>query len=733
MLLARNWPNVIAALLAVMNSAIAEAVAPDTDVRDLRQISLSSQFGCAVTLGGALRCYGDNSHGQIGNGTSGTRLKLPVQVIASGVSAVATGRLHACAVVNGALLCWGDNNFGQLGNGSDRGIVVRPTQVIANGVTAVAAGPAHTCAVVSGALQCWGSNRFGQIGNVAGRGKVISPAQVIASGVTAVATGGQHTCAVVSGALKCWGYIDASSSQAALPGGIKPVPGFRDVPVPTEVIARGVTAVSASIHTCAVVKEALQCWGRNFNGQVGATGPVNTPTQVLANGVTAVATSDTNTCAIVHGALYCWGANQHGQLGDSVSLWRAEKPVQVIPGGVTAVALNEYQTCAVVHGVLHCTQSLGPFVKHPPGTGGFLADNTPFSIPLPRYGVWQGTIGKQAVMVRLESKKCDSSSYYYMRYLSPINLTEMDRRGLLWAEGSPEKPAATLKFESVSYDAIEGLWTAGDGQRSVPISLKRAASNADVDQCSERNVVFSAPLVAAQKAKELVDEQKAIVTESRYGNHRYRTVSVLNGRVQTIELPEDGYKAENLNKAMRNWMRTQITEYYGCQAGMNDRQSDGTASAPDFEQNMTPEFWDGQLLVVKESYSAYCGGAYPSAGIAGYTTWNLTTDQAVDPWTWIRLSKTKHGDEVPEKLNAIILARATRNKGGDDCSDSVNENRNYLLRPSKKGLVFSTSFAHVIQACNEDIEVPYGELLPHLTPAGAAVAKSLIWSKGGRQ
>lgn len=150
----RGW-FCITVIVAILGSGTARATAP---VNDIQRLSLSEQHGCAITLGGALRCYGNNGQGQLGNGASGAYAKFAEQIIAGGVTAVATGQQHTCAIAGGALLCWGDNSDGQIGNGKAGGIVVKPTQIIDADVTAVAASLNTTCAVVRGALRCWGRN-----------------------------------------------------------------------------------------------------------------------------------------------------------------------------------------------------------------------------------------------------------------------------------------------------------------------------------------------------------------------------------------------------------------------------------------------------------------------------------------------------------------------------------------------------------------------------------------------
>ncbi len=201
-------------------------------------IAAGRQHTCALTTAGGVTCWGRNTFGQLGSET--TELCFGGQACSSrplavpgleDVTAAAAGGSHTCALTGTAgVTCWGNNTMGQLGDGtttSSTGPV--DAAGLASGVSAVAVGAGHSCALITaGGVRCWGSNEGGQLGRetttqCSGVACGPQPANVVGlvGNAAAVTVGAVHSCALVDGGVKCWGANDSGqlgdgSTEASL-------------------------------------------------------------------------------------------------------------------------------------------------------------------------------------------------------------------------------------------------------------------------------------------------------------------------------------------------------------------------------------------------------------------------------------------------------------------------------------------------------------------------------------
>jgi hypothetical protein len=239
-------------------------------------IAAGTYHTCALTTAGGVKCWGYNDYWQLGAPT-GEYQTTPVDVVglSSGIASLAPAFRHTCALTtNGGVKCWGDNLDGQLGDGTWASRWT-PADVLGltSGVTAVAAGGSHGCALTTGGgVKCWGD--WG--------GRTPTDIQGLTSGAAAFSTGSAHGCALTTtGGLKCRGANDAGQ----LGNGTTTIP---QNPTDVSGLTSGVASVSAGVnHTCAVTTNgALRCWGSNDFSQVGdpANGPRLTPARVLGFG-----------------------------------------------------------------------------------------------------------------------------------------------------------------------------------------------------------------------------------------------------------------------------------------------------------------------------------------------------------------------------------------------------------------------------------------------------------------
>jgi alpha-tubulin suppressor-like RCC1 family protein len=331
----------------------------------VKKVSAGAKYTCAIKNDSSLWCWGENDSGQLGLGVIGGYYTIP-QPVTNDVIKVSTsigwswGYAHTCAVKSdGSIFCWGNNSYGQLGNGSFGNNISSPSSDIyvdafynrLTDIYHVSVGNSYTCAVDNGnQIWCWGNNYYGQLGI----GKDYNyyqtyyrfPRQVTSVGkVKGVSGGHSSTCVIKQdNSLWCWG----GNASGQLGDGT-----FFNRTFPHMKITDNVLQISANqYHTCAIIYDnSLWCWGSNLYGQLGlgfSGGNINTPQKVMEE-VASVSVGGNHTCAMKQdNSPLCWGNNWWGQIGDGTNIQR-ESPYPVkISDIVISVSSGYEHTCALM-------------------------------------------------------------------------------------------------------------------------------------------------------------------------------------------------------------------------------------------------------------------------------------------------------------------------------------------------------------------------------------------------
>lgn len=328
-----------------------------------QQIKIGRQFGCFLTAANRVRCMGANESGQVGQGST-----LPVPILSTvqlGVGldgkSIAVGTRHACAILNNdRIKCWGNNSSGQLGYGDTANRGSAPGQMgnalpfvdlgTVSTAKELALGEDFSCALLTNnQIKCWGNNTYGQLGygdtvnrgtDPVHMGSQLDPVDLSVGWTPAtIVAGSHHVCALsTTGQMKCWGRNQAgqlgigSTTDAWTPASLS------GVNLGTGVEAR--QAAASATNTCVLVSVPattglqVRCFGLGGYNGINSAVTIGDDVAEMGDNLGAVPFSglysspvkvqagENHFCALLEArdgrpdrGVKCWGANEYGQLG----------------------------------------------------------------------------------------------------------------------------------------------------------------------------------------------------------------------------------------------------------------------------------------------------------------------------------------------------------------------------------------------------------------------------------
>ncbi len=285
-----------------------------------QKISASGYHSLAIASNGTLWAWGTNSFGELGDGTTASRVSAEQIGVDNHWQSISAGEFHNLALkTDGTLWAWGNNSNGQLGDGTTAN-ALSPIQIgSATDWKLVAAGAFYSLAIkTNGTLWAWGANSTGQLGDTT-TAEEHSLIQIGSDTDWAFVTAGQaHSLAVkTNGTLWAWGKNnfgmlgDGTTTQTNSPEQIGADTDWN-------------IAAAGFFHTLGLkTNGTLWAWGGNFDGQLG-DGTINeldSPTQIgSATNWQIISAGQTHSVAMAtDGSIWAWGFNAYGQLGNGTT------------------------------------------------------------------------------------------------------------------------------------------------------------------------------------------------------------------------------------------------------------------------------------------------------------------------------------------------------------------------------------------------------------------------------
>lgn len=355
--------------LSSVNLGTGLTLHPTLKVEDA--LNINNHTTCAILSDNSMKCWGINSYGKLGIGSTqtigdgATEVGDAIKKVDFGADIpikVSVGASHVCTLLNNnTVKCWGRSNYGQTGYESNATKGHNPATIPANNPSIklgtsrtakdICSGTSHSCAITdTNNIKCWGRNSYGELGQeIVTQNIGLSSNQMgdnlpnvdLGFGRTAKALTCQaySTCAILdNNKVKCWGHngygnlgIGSTTNKGRL------ISDMGDA-LPYVNLGVGRTAIklkSGQFQTCANLDDGShKCWGRNRYGQLAQGHRFDIGKSSLSLGenlskinlgssqtVDSLHVNESSGCAkLSNNKVKCWGLNFFGTRGSGDSI-----------------------------------------------------------------------------------------------------------------------------------------------------------------------------------------------------------------------------------------------------------------------------------------------------------------------------------------------------------------------------------------------------------------------------
>lgn len=315
-------------------------------------------------------------------------------------------------------------------------------------------------------------------------------------------------------------------------------------------------------------------------------------------------------------------------------------------------------------------------------------------------GVWKGTLGKHSITACFNAAPNSNGSYYYQRFVTPIQLTQV-QAGEPWIE---DGQTGYWQLDAPQGDRLSGTWSKAPGDTPLPLALTRTST----EGCG--GDAYNGPLEAAPLPVK--------VQRKEFEGHRYQLRT--QGAQVSLRLEGDAPALKKINQQLE---RLAISpegqeEFFSERREYLGRNGSGYTS----EISVEPQYWSSQWITVK--FYRWTAGMGRNGISWGLHSWNLKTGERIDPWTWVGGRQQWHDPYSGQvKLAPGFAAWLEKQTSVDEGCPAVSSYSTFDLSFDTQGLQLSTPAYG--DGCDNELSFTWEQLAPMLSAQGKAALPSL--------